>query len=162
MPVRGRRVSVIRRCREDVGKMSDGSEGDCMAFPFSALPSDTTVCGEDIRPSVTKRRVAVRDRKDRSVLFPKPCIPFRGFRDLPKFLCRAGFLCPVPADNRTAFSSFSRTAAFAVFGRFCCRSAAADSGFYFVFFPSSISSSNRSAIRRMSYCDRSIPFTWAE
>ena len=109
--------------------MSDGAEGDCMAFPFSALPSDTTVCGEDIRPSVTKRRVAVRDRKDRSVLFPKPCIPFRGFRDLPKFLCRAGFLCPVPADNRTAFSSFSRTAAFAVFGRFCCRSAAADRTF---------------------------------
>lgn len=49
-----------------------------MAFPFSALPSDTTVCGEDIRPSVTKRRVAVRGREDRSVLFPKPCIPFRG------------------------------------------------------------------------------------
>lgn len=83
--------------------MSDGSEGDCMAFPFSALPSDTTVCGEDIRPSVTKRRVAVRGREDRSVLFPKPCIPFRGFRDLPKFLCRAEFRCPVPADNRTAF-----------------------------------------------------------
>lgn len=100
-----------------------------MAFPFSALPSDTTVCGEDIRPSVTKRRVAVRDREDRSVLFPKPCIPFRGFRDLPKFLCRAGFLCPVPADNRTAFSSFSRTAAFAVSGRFCCRSVAADRTF---------------------------------
>ena len=160
MPVRVRRVvSVIRgmsgRCRTSLR----GLHG----FPvFLRYRRTRTAYGKEILPSVTKRRVAVRSREDCSVLFPKPCIPFRGFRDLPKFLCRAGFLCPVPADNRTAFSSFSRTAAFAVFGRFCCRSVAADSDLYSVFFPSSISPSNRSAIRRMSYCDRSIPFTWAE